>query len=196
MEPLKLDPEKILELEFQYAQSTAEQAQDDRATIMNLYLILVGGVGSIVAGLAQMDKFEALRPAFAGVFLLLGITGFFILAKLVRLRQAWQDSAQAMNRIKEFYIARHPEIAAAFRWREKTIPPLGKLWTITFYLALLVTIIDSVSLAIAVNLMGWRVSFGNYVVEIFVALVYFAWQAIFYFYQLPMSKDDAEVSAK
>jgi membrane protein YdbS with pleckstrin-like domain len=184
----QLDPEEILELEFEYAQSTAEQAQDDRATIMNLYLLLVGGVGSILVGFGQARGAEMPRDVYVVVFALLGVIGFFILMKLVRLRQAWYDSVLAMNQIKDFYLQKFPELEKAFRWRTKTIPPPGKLWTITFNLALLVAIIDSVALGIAVYLTGWRVANNDYAVGAFAAILFFLWQIWFYFFQLPSER--------
>jgi hypothetical protein len=88
MAEVQLTPEEILKLEFEYAQTTAEQAQDDRATILNLYLLLVGGVGSIIVGLGQARGFELPRGVYAIVFAMLALIGFFTLMKLVRLRQA------------------------------------------------------------------------------------------------------------
>ena len=191
-EPIKLDPEKILELEFEYARTTAEQAKDDRTAIMTLYLVLVGGVGSAIAAISQFSSnpgFAVPHSVFVLVFFLLGITGFFTLMKLVRLRQAWNDSAMAMNQIKDFYRERFPELNKAFRWKTETIPPPGKPWTITFNLVLLVAIIDSVSMGVAVYFTDWRVPAGEYVIPTFVAVIFVFWQLWYYFYQLPLSKE-------
>ena len=46
--PHDLHPEEILKLEFEYARETAAQAQNDRTIIVNLYLLLVGGAGSLL----------------------------------------------------------------------------------------------------------------------------------------------------
>ncbi|MEW5718880.1 MAG: hypothetical protein AB1817_09660, partial [Chloroflexota bacterium] len=184
MPDVQLTPEEILKLEFEYAQTTAEQAQDDRATILNLYLLLVGGVGSIIAGLGQALP----RGVYVIVFALLALIGFFTLMKLVRLRQAWHDSALTMNRIKDFYVERFPELARALRWRTETIPAQGKLWTITFSLCTLVAIIDSTALAVAVYFTGVRMPQNEYAVAAFAAFVFFLWQIWFYFFQLPMNE--------
>ena len=184
MSDVNLNPEEILKLEFEYAQTTAEQAQDDRATILNLYILLVGGVGSIIAGLGQALP----RGVYVIVFGLLALFGFFTLMKLVRLRQAWYDSVLAMNRIKDFYVERFPELASALRWRMETIPALGKPWTITFSLCVLVAIIDSTALAVAVYFTGVRVPANEYAVSGFAALVFFLWQLWFYFFQLPTNE--------
>ncbi|HEX9075260.1 MAG TPA: hypothetical protein VF932_05750, partial [Anaerolineae bacterium] len=140
-----LKAEEILELEFEYARETAGQAQNDRTTIVNLYLLLVGGVGSLVLGLPQIlsdNRVPATTPissnAYVLLFTLLGITGFFMLMKLVRLRQAWFESVRAMNQIKKFYLQRFPDLDGAFLWKAETIPAPGKPWTITFNLSVLV----------------------------------------------------------
>jgi hypothetical protein len=181
MSDIQLTPEEILKLEFEYAQTTAEQAQDDRATILNLYILLVGGVGSIIAGLGQALP----RGVYVIVFGLLALIGFFMLMKLVRLRQAWHDSVLTMNRIKDYYVERFPELAKALRWRTTTIPPPGKWWTITFSLSVLVAIIDSTALAVAMYFTGIRVPMSEYAASVFAALVFFLWQMWFYFFQLP-----------
>ncbi|MCX7841151.1 MAG: hypothetical protein N2559_17070 [Anaerolineae bacterium] len=188
MSDVNLNPEEILKLEFEYAQETAEQAQDDRMAILNLYILLVGGVGSIIIGLAQASGADLPRAVYVIVFGLLAVTGFFVLMKLVRLRQAWYDSALTMNRIKDFYIEKFPDLAVAFRWRTTTIPPPGRIGTITFNLALLVAIIDSTALGVAMYFTGVRVPQNEYAVAGFAALIFFAWQVWFYFWQLPLDE--------
>jgi len=185
MPSLDLEPREILKLEFEYAQETAEQAQDDRTAIMNLYLLLVGGVGSIVVGLSQSSSGTANLPrnAAALLFALLAITGFFVFMKLVRLRQAWFDSVRAMNRIKQFYLERFPDLEKAFLWKPDTIPARNKPWTITFNLCLLVAILDSVALAVAADFFGLKF-LGDYLAPGLIAALYFFWQLWFYFFQL------------
>ncbi|MBL8046839.1 MAG: hypothetical protein JNL09_09870, partial [Anaerolineales bacterium] len=142
-----LDPDAIMQQEFEYARETALQANNDRTLIVNLYVILVGGVGSLALGLpALAPEGSALSNLLLGaIFLLMGILGLFNVLKLIRLRQAWHDSAKAMNQIKDFYMAHYPGIAPAFRWRTETIPPPGKMGTITFDLVVLVAVIDSLA---------------------------------------------------
>ncbi len=189
----ELCPEEILELEFEYARETAAQAQNDRMTIVNLYVLLVGGVGSIAIALPQLGLAPTTptpRGAYALLFALLALVGFFVLMKLVRLRQAWYESVRAMNTIKAFYLERFPDLAPAFLWKPNTIPPRGKPWTITFNLALLVILVDSASLAIAVYFADGRVpaEAGN-VIPVVAALLYLVAQLGFYFYQLPISEN-------
>jgi len=184
MTNLNLTPEEILKLEFEYAQETAEQANNDRVSILNLYLLLVGGVGSIIVGLGQSADFSLPSSVYFGVFALLGIIGFFMGFKLVRLRQAWYDSVLTMNRIKDFYLEKFPDLTSAFRWRTHTLPPPDKVATITFNLALLVAIIDSVSIGVAVSFLNWRLANNEYIVAFLAAMLFFLWQLWFYFFQL------------
>ena len=189
-EVLKLDPEEILELEFEYARETAAQAQSDRTTVVNLYLLLFGGTGSIALALPQLSQtpgFQLPREAYGIWFALLGVIGFFALMKLIRLRQAWYDSAQAMSQIKDFYLEKFPDLKPAFRWKTETIPAPGKPWTITFNLALLVAIVDSVAVAVAFHFTGLRVPLSDYAIEAMAAVLYFLWQIWFYFFQLPLT---------
>jgi membrane protein YdbS with pleckstrin-like domain len=176
----------ILEWEFEYARGTAEQSQDDRTAIMNLYLVLVGAVGSVTLALPQLGGAAVPREAYGVLLGAIALIGFFVLMTLVRLRQAWYDSALAMNRIKDFYRAKFPELDSALRWRTETIPPPGKLWTITFNLSLLVMLTDSISLGLAMYFVSPRLPFGEYTLFTFGAVVFLLWQLWFYFIQLPV----------
>jgi hypothetical protein len=147
-----LDPDAILEREFEYARDSSLQANSDRAQIVNLYLILVGGVGSILLAMPTLaaGRSVALPPeVYAAGFLLLGVLGLFTIFKLIRLRQAWHDSVLAMNRIKDFYLAHYPALAPAFRWRTESVPRPELPGTITFNLAVLVALIDSLAVGAA-----------------------------------------------
>ncbi len=185
MADLNLESNEILEWEFHYARETAAQAQNDRTTILNLYLLIVGAIGSAMLALPSRD---VPRGAYALLFGLLGVVGLFTLLKLIRLRQAWHDSVLAMNQIKDFYLAHYPSLEKAFHWRTTSVPPLGKLWTITFDLALLVALVDSVAMGVAIHLSGWRLPLGDYALDLFAACVFFLWQAWIYFYQLPLDE--------
>lgn len=153
-----IDPDEILKQEFAYARDSALQANSDRTQIVNLYLLLVGGLGSLLAGLpalARGEGFELPRTAYASLLSALALLGLFTVLKLIKLRQAWYDSVLAMNRIKDFYLTHFPELAPAFRWRTATIPPPGLAFTITFDLAALVALIDSAALGAAVAVLQY-----------------------------------------
>ena len=146
-----LTQEKILAMEFAYASTTAEQSSNDRGTVVNIFLLLVGGVATVVSTAFETNSSLVLSPnILAGIFLALALVGFSFVFKLIRLRQAWRESTVAMNVIKDHYIRAHPSLAAAFRWRTGTIPAAGKPWSITFNLSLLIVILDSISLSAAV----------------------------------------------
>lgn len=151
-----LDPDEILRQEFEYARDTSLQANNDRTQVVNLYLILVGGVGSLALGLPALAPGQTeLTPALlALIFFVVGVLGLFTVLKLIRLRQAWHDSLLAMNRIKDFYLQHYPGLAPAFRWRTETIPPPGKVGTITFDLTVLVALIDSLAVGGGVVFLG------------------------------------------
>lgn len=168
MSDQKSVPDKILEIEFNYAKETAHQAMDDRHKLVNFYLILTGailaGVLNLMTGFdnanGMLTKFQA--EAFAiGLLFLLFLLGILYLLKLIQLRVRWYDSALCMNQIKE-YSKKCNEIsteayADAFRWNEDTLKnkiKLGGFWTISFYSAFLVIFLGSLALAFALCLLS------------------------------------------
>jgi hypothetical protein len=120
--------ENMLLEEFNYASVTAYQAQEDRARMFNLYLLLIGVLGS---GLAAVYQLGGGLKSYAGeltvaLLLVTGMMGIAFFIKLVRLRQAWRESALAMTLIKEHYIhafdLNAPGAINPFYWRLKTLP--------------------------------------------------------------------------
>lgn len=120
--------ESMLLEEFNYAGVTAYQAQEDRARMFNLYLLLIGVLGSALAAIYQIGG--GLK-AFAGelaiaLLLVAGLMGVAFFTKLIRLRQAWRESVLAMSLVKEYYIREFsdsaPHAVHAFYWRLKTLP--------------------------------------------------------------------------
>jgi len=179
-----LDPDEILRQEFEYAREASLQSNSDRAQVVNLFLLLVGGVGSIALALPQLAPERSVQlpsAAFAVVFCLIGLLGLFTVFKLIRLRQAWHDSVLTMNRIKDFYLAHYPELAPAFRWRTETIPPPGLIGTITFDLAMLVALIDSLAVGGGMFFLNLRYPVP---VAAVAALAFFALQTWLYFWLL------------
>ncbi len=132
---LKLD--NMLLEEFNYANSTAYQAIEDRARMFNLYLLLIGVLGSGLAAIYQLGGgLRAYTQVLAiGLLFVAGALGVAFYYKLIRLRQAWRDSVLAMNQVKEFYIqefkAVNPRVENAFRWRLSSIPK-GESNNVTF----------------------------------------------------------------
>jgi hypothetical protein len=154
-----LDPADILRLEFEYARVTASEAMQDRHTMVNFYLLVAGVVVSGVVGvLAQNSGLPKVVGAML-LWLLCGI-GWLYFLKIIRLRQAWHDSARTMNKIKDFYIQHaknfDPDVLrTAFRWQKHTLPPPDKPWTVFFYSAALISLLDSVAYVAGGVLMGW-----------------------------------------
>lgn len=130
--------ENMLLEEFNYASVTAYQAQEDRARMFNLYLLLIGVLGS---GLAAVYQLGGGFKAFAGelsiaLLAVAGMMGVAFFVKLIRLRQAWRESMLAMTLIKEHYIREFSNTAPlgvrAFYWRLKTLPTGEKRGSTTF----------------------------------------------------------------
>jgi hypothetical protein len=145
--------ESILLEEYNYAGVTAYQAQEDRARVFNLYLLLVGILGSALAAVYQLgDTVKQYTHPLAFLMLVLsGILGVVFFLKLIRLRQAFRDSLIAMNRIKEYYIRRFiprvPDIGDAFHWRLRTIPRGERLGSLTFLVCFTVALLGSICFA-------------------------------------------------
>ncbi len=142
----------ILQWEFEYARTTASEAMRDRHTMINYYLLAVGIVAS---GVIAILKSDSGLQAGAGTALLWGlcIIGWFYFLKIVRLRQAWHESAQAMNQIKEVYVEKlqggdKEILEEALRWRQATLPPRAKPMTVFHYSAMLIGFLNAVASSI------------------------------------------------
>ena len=136
----------ILGWEFEYARVTASEANAERHTMVNFYLLVTGVV--VTGVLAAVGKEAGLPKPFGALllWLLVGI-GWVDFLGIIRLRQAWQDSAKAMNQIKEFYIQHAKELNSdvlrgAFLWQVDTLPAPDKPWTVYFYSAMLISLVN------------------------------------------------------
>jgi len=153
---IKLKLEPIILKEFDYARETAAQAMNDRHSLVNFYLIITGVTTTAITSLVLGQK---TIPGISTwvlveiICLIFNLTGWFYFINIVRLRQAWHESAMAMNQIKSFFI-RHGEIEpgialTAFRWQKHTLPKAGKKSTIFYYSALVMALISSIALSMA-----------------------------------------------
>ncbi|RPH57340.1 MAG: hypothetical protein EHM81_11730, partial [Chloroflexi bacterium] len=101
----KLDPDQILIAEYNYIAQTAFQSNEDRARVASFYLV---SFSSFIAAILTYQFNIApgqqgwVRWGFAGLFSALTLLGLLTLLQLARLRSAWFDSIQAMNRIKDY----------------------------------------------------------------------------------------------
>ena len=152
----------ILRLDFEYARFTASEAMQDRHTMVNFYLL---AFGVIATGVLAILSRQADLPQSIGTLLLwiLCAVGWLYFLKIIRLRQAWHESARAMNQIKEFYIQHDQhfepeELRSAFRWQGHTLPPPDKPWTVFFYSALLIALLDSMAYVLGAALLDLNFS--------------------------------------
>jgi hypothetical protein len=154
-----LEPDQLLAAEFQYIAQTAFQANEDRARVSTFYIVTLG---SLVAALfsGQLDSVgnpADINRGFAVVFFALSFFGLLTLLQLVRLREAWFESALAMNQIKRFYIQYLPDVPLddAIRWKTSTLPRLFKPWSIGFLQMLQVVILGGVTFGTAILFLGF-----------------------------------------
>lgn len=155
----KLVPDEILKAEYNYIANTLFQANEDRSRVTSFYLVTVGSlVAAIISVLFSASDIKSISLAFFGLFMILTILGGLTLAQLARLRAAWHESAQAMNRIKEYYIKHNKEIEPAFKWRTRTLPPTDKRFSIAnlmaFEVALLSAVTSTVSIYFLIQFFG------------------------------------------
>jgi len=194
------NPETILRLEFEYARETIEQNLEDRRKIVEFYVLVAGGLSSAglalvqleasrVPTLGQLDTIIGAGGRMPGavytlIFWAVGTAGVFTLLHLIRLRQAAHESMGAMNRIKEFYVARYPQVSEALVWRTHTQPPLNRIGSITFNLALLVVLLDSIAFAVGVVFFEIKSPIPLTAMAVGAGLLAFLWQALIYFAML------------
>jgi len=152
----------ILKMEFEYGRLTASEAMRDRHTMVNFYLLAFGVIATGVLGILSRG---ADLPESIGTLLLwiLCAVGWLYFLKIIRLRQAWHESARAMNQIKEFYIEHDQhfepkELRPAFRWQAHTLPSPDKPWTVFFYSALLIALLDSMAYVLGAALLDLSLS--------------------------------------
>jgi ADP-ribose pyrophosphatase len=149
---LTLSFESILSQEFNYANTTAYQAMEDRARIFNLYLLLVGVLASALTAIFQVGAIKNyILPLTFLLLLLAGLLGVVFFMLIIRLRQAFRDSVIAMNRVKEYYI-KHliphvPDAAVAFHWRLRTIPRGERLGSVTYLVSFTIAFLGSLCFA-------------------------------------------------
>lgn len=167
MEP-KLNSNEILRAEFDYIAQTVFQSNEDRSRVTSFYFVSVGSlVAAILSTQFAMEKLKGVSFAFFLLFAALTILGALTIAQLARLRAAWHESLEAMNKIKDFYIQNNNEIEPAFKWRVKSIPLTDKPYSIANLIAIEVALLSALTTAAAiyfflssfwmVNWLGWLI---------------------------------------
>jgi nudix-type nucleoside diphosphatase (YffH/AdpP family) len=148
----------ILEWEFEYIRTTASEAMEQRHTMVNFYLLVVGVIVSGVVTVLSQDGLP--KPVGAVLMWLLCCIGWIYYLSVIHLRQAWYGSVQAMNQIKDFCIQHSTEfrpevLKQAFAWRRETLPEPARRWTVFYYSAILIAFLDSVAFVAGGALINW-----------------------------------------
>ncbi|GEM_PF-973846 len=142
--------------EFDYVKETASQAMNDRHTMVNYFLL---SAGVLLAGLGLMVSEEggAKFPYRFEVMILLSLifnaVGWLYFMQVVRLRQAWCESARAMNHLKLLYM-KHCGLLSGlpekvFRWNVTSIPEAAKKMTVFYFSALLISLLNTTAIVLA-----------------------------------------------
>jgi hypothetical protein len=142
---------KLLIKEFEYIRETASQAMNDRHKIVNFFLLISGAIVSIIGSQLIKTNLTSLSSGTLSVLIVfsifLNIIGWIYFMHLIRLRQAWWSSAEAMNQIKEFYIinGRVPDDIArsAFLWDSRSMPSAGKKSNVFYYSTMLINFVST-----------------------------------------------------
>jgi Na+/melibiose symporter-like transporter len=142
---LNLNPDEMLQGEYKYIAQTAFQANEDRSRVTSFYFVSVGSFVAAIIGTRLEEQSRIVSFAFFALFLVLTFMGALTIAQLARLRAAWHESVEAMNQIKDFYVKHRPELADAFKWRARSIPPTNKPYSIANLIAVEVALLSSLT---------------------------------------------------
>lgn len=147
---------EILLREFDYVEETASQAMNDRHTMVNYFLL---SAGVLLAGLGVMVSEEggAKFPYRFEVMILMSLifntVGWVYFMQVVRLRQAWCESARAMNHLKLLYVNNcgiSPDLPErVFRWNISSIPDASKKMTVFYFSAFLISVLNAMAIIFA-----------------------------------------------
>ena len=180
---------KLMLKEYDYIQKTAHQAMEDRHTMINFFLIITGAVISIIGSKflsLDLQVISTTKISFLiALALFLNIIGWIYFMHLIRLRQAWWGSAEAMNQIKEFFIinGRVPDDIArtAFLWEKRTIPRTGKKSNVFYYSTMLLSFVASTVLLFASWFLGYSYGIHNITMfTVIIAVYHFIFQMLCY----------------
>jgi hypothetical protein len=152
----KLPFVEVLLREFDYVKETASQAMGDRLTLVNYFLL---STGVVLASFGLMVSYEG-GAQFAYRYevliilsLIFNAVGWIYFLQVVRLRQAWCESAVAMNHLKLVFAQNSeflPESAEkAFLWNIASIPTAAKKMTVFYFSALLISLLSAAAIGLA-----------------------------------------------
>lgn len=155
-----LDPNQILIAEFQYAAQTAQQANEDRGKVYELFLANIVTLisAAVLPGIINVEN----NIIFVLIFAALFFFGLVTLFQLAKTRVAWRSSVVAMNQIKDHYIENLNGLDKAFKWRGHTIPKNNSKWSVIFIQGLAVMSLNSLNLSAIIYFLflhGFRLLF-------------------------------------
>ena len=170
----------ILIAEYNYIAQSIFQANEDRSRVASFYMV---AFGSFIAALVTYQfNVTATQEAwidwgFAGLFLALAFMGVLTTLQLARLRQAWFEGLDAMNRIKEYYFTSFDGLERAFAWRSDGVPKKFKPTSVGFMLVIQVAVLGGASLGVAVFFATLAIYGAVWPLPAFlVGIVFCAWQ--------------------
>ena len=174
----KLDKDQMLQAEYDYITKNAFQSNEDRSRFSSYYFVTVGSFAAAILGAQYDGQQKGVSLAFFLLFLVLTFMGSFTLAQLARLRSAWHEAVEAMNMIKEYYIEQNPEIAPAFKWRPRNVPPTNKPNSIANLIAMEVSMLSSLTTGAGIyfilNFLGGINPIGWIIIAMSAAICYIA----------------------
>jgi len=180
---------KLLIKEYEYIRETASQAMNDRHKIVNFFLLISGAIISIIGSQLIKTDITSLSSGKLSILfvfsIFLNIIGWIYFMHLIRLRQAWWSSAEAMNQIKEFYIlnGRVPDDIArsAFLWDSRSMPSPGKKSNVFYYSTMLINFVSTSVLFSASYLLTINNGVtGLNLFTVFIAIYHFIFQMVSY----------------
>ena len=190
MDNPQLDPNYILEAEFEYIATTATQSNEDRGRVTSFFFVTVGSLIAAILGARYFDEASGYTGyiflGFSLLFMILTILGYLTTAQLARLRTAWFESVHAMNVLKEYYVKEiGGNLNDAFLWKKNTIPAPYKPGSVANFLAQEVTILSGLIFGAGVYffLLGLGVENGIEAIIIGLAFGILMWQIQFYLYK-------------
>lgn len=178
-------PEEFLAAEFEYIANSAFQANEDRSKAASFFLVSVGSLVAAIFGVQLNGSPAQLLIAYrslAGLFLVVTLLGWLTMLQLSRLRLAWYDAADAMNKMKEFYIARNNDLADAFLWKAGSLPKKFKINSISFFITVEVALMSALTFGAFVyfSMMSGNYIIGLWPISLSVAALAFIAQLLFY----------------
>ncbi|MBI2330780.1 MAG: hypothetical protein HYU84_01125 [Chloroflexi bacterium] len=168
-----LNTDNILNSEYEYIAQSVFQANEDRSRVASFYFVSVGSFVAAILGTRFEPEQTTISLAFFFLFTILTFMGALTIAQLARLRASWHEAVEAMDQIKEYYIKRTPELAPAFKWRAKQIPPTNKPYSIANLMAVEVALLSALTTGAGIYFLLAFVGITNWVtwVAVIVSIV-------------------------